>query len=159
MTPNDQIDDFRQNWWDQGGPPCTYPRAPIGANFQYPKPPDLLNLWPPVNPVFQEIYAGGQVKPPAFLTAKDRAEVARELLQLVNLGPAPDYLSKEAVAWAKMHPEDPRVPEALALAVRSTRYGCTDQETGALSKAAFELLHRRYPKSSWTEKTKYWFKG
>jgi hypothetical protein len=158
-TPNNEIDNFRENWWDQGGPPCTYPHAPMGADYQSPNPPDPLSLWPPVNAVFQEIYPGGQVKPPAFLTAADRAEAARELRELVDLGPAPDYLSKQAVAWGKMHPEDPRVPEALALAVKSTRYGCTDQETGALSKAAFELLHRRYPKSSWAEKTKYWFKG
>jgi tetratricopeptide (TPR) repeat protein len=158
-TPNNEIDDYRENWWDEGGPPCTYPRAPLGANYRDTKPPDPLSLWPPVNPVFQEIYPGGQVKPPAFLTAADRAEAARELRQLVDLGSAPDYLSKQAIAWAKAHPEDPRSPEALALAVKSTRFGCTDEQTGALSKAAFELLHRRYPKSSWANETKYWFKG
>jgi hypothetical protein len=46
----------------------------------------------------------------------------------------------------------------LALAVKSTRFGCADQKTGTLSKAAFDLLHSLYPKSSWTDKTKYWFK-
>jgi len=49
------------------------------------------------------------------------------------------------------------VPEALYLAVRSTRYGCTDKETGRLSKTAFELLHSRYPDSEWAKKTKFWF--
>jgi hypothetical protein len=68
-------------------------------------------------------------------------------------------LSREAIAWANAHPQDPRVPEALALAVKSTRFGSTDQQTGELSKAAFELLHRRYPKSTWADETKYWFKG
>jgi hypothetical protein len=158
-TPIEEIDNLRANWWDQGGPPCIYPRAPIGANYQFPKPPDLLNLWPKTGPVLRAIYPGGQVKPPGFLTAKERSEAEQELRQLVNLGPAPNYLSKEVIAWAKTHPGDPRVPEALALAVKSTRYGCTDQETGQFSKAAFDLLHHCYPNSSWAQQTKYWFKG
>jgi hypothetical protein len=28
---------------------------------------------------------------------------------------------------------------------------------GAFSKAAFELLQRRYPTSDWAKKTKYWY--
>ena len=75
-----------------------------------------------------------------------------------NLGPAPDYLPREVIDWAKTHPSDPRVAEALALAVKSTRFGCTDQKTGQFSKQAFDLLHSRYPKSSWAQQTKYWFK-
>jgi len=53
--------------------------------------------------------------------------------------------------------QDPRVPEALHLAVRSTRYGCTDDNTTKFSKQAFQLLHKNYPKSEWAAKTKYWF--
>jgi hypothetical protein len=49
------------------------------------------------------------------------------------------------------------VPEALHIAVTSTRYGCTDKDTGRWSKAAFQLLHKRYPKSEWAKKTPYWF--
>jgi hypothetical protein len=60
--------------------------------------------------------------------------------------------------WARVHPQDPRVPEALHLVVRATRYGCTDDATGAVSRAAFTLLHRHYPKSPWTTKTSLWFK-
>ena len=52
-------------------------------------------------------------------------------------------------------PPDPQVPEALHLAVRATRHGCTDNETSQWSKKAFQLLHRRYPKSEWAVKTKY----
>ncbi len=29
--------------------------------------------------------------------------------------------------------------------------------TGALSKKAFDLLHNRYPNTSWAKNTKYWF--
>jgi hypothetical protein len=52
---------------------------------------------------------------------------------------------------------DERVPEALHLVVRSTRYGCTDAETTKWSEKAFRLLHEHYPKSVWTVKTKYYF--
>ena len=50
---------------------------------------------------------------------------------------------------------DPRLPEALYLAVRSTRIGCTNAETSKVSKAAFDFLHEHYPQSEWTAKTKF----
>ena len=43
----------------------------------------------------------------------------------------------------------------MHLAVRATRYGCTDDETSQWSSKAFQLLRRRYPKSEWAAKTKY----
>jgi hypothetical protein len=163
VTPIDEIDSFRENWWDVGVPPCGLSRGlgilVLQVDSQSGKPPDPLTAWPPVGPVFLGIYPGGKVKPPAFLTAAERAQAEQESKQLVALGAAPDYLSSEAIAWAKTHPGDPRVPEALALAVKSTRFGCTDKDTAQFSKAAFDLLHRRYPKSSWAQMTKYWFKG
>jgi TolA-binding protein len=61
------------------------------------------------------------------------------------------------VNFARAHPDDPRVPEALHLAVRSTRLGCTDDQNTKHSKAAFQLLHRNYPRSDWAAKTKYWY--
>jgi hypothetical protein len=98
------------------------------------------------------------VSSPAFLGAGERAAADRELKQLASLGPAPNYLCVQAVRWASIKPDDPRVPEALHLAVRATRFGCTDAETGKFSKQAFDVLHRKYPRSEWAEKTKYWFK-
>jgi hypothetical protein len=61
------------------------------------------------------------------------------------------------LGWIEKHTDDPRAPEALYLAVRSTRYGPTDPDTSKYSKEAFEFLHRHYPKSPWTLKAKYWF--
>jgi hypothetical protein len=43
--------------------------------------------------------------------------------------------------------------------VRATRYGCGGSKSGEISHAAFRLLHERYPKSEWTARTPYWFKG
>src|SRR6516165_4038690 len=51
-------------------------------------------------------------------------------------------------------PRDPRVPEALHLVVRATRYGQMNTET---SKAAYLLLHNRYRRNPWTSKTPLWF--
>ena len=97
--------------------------------------------------------------PPAFVLDADRASAASEYAQLVAIGTAPDYLASEAVRLARLLPKDPRSPEVLHLAVRSTRYGCTSKATGAQSKAAFTLLHQRYPQSEWAKKTPFWYKG
>jgi hypothetical protein len=95
---------------------------------------------------------------PAFLKPAEVQMAAKESATLSALGPGPNYLCKQTVQWANKNPTDPRAAEALHLAVVSTRYGCTDKETGRWSKAAFDVLHRRYPNSSWAKKTPYWFK-
>jgi hypothetical protein len=95
---------------------------------------------------------------PTFLTAAQKAAANRENASLASFGAAPNYLCREVIAWATTHPSDPRIPEALHLAVKTTRYGCTDKQTGRWSKAAYDLLHRRYPGNTWTKQTPYWFK-
>ena len=96
--------------------------------------------------------------PPEFLKSS-QALANRQAATIHSLGTAPNYLCKVAIEWSEKNPNDPRSPEALHLAVRSTRYGCTNQETGRWSKAAYDLLHRRYPNTVWAKNTKYWFKG
>lgn len=95
---------------------------------------------------------------PEFLKAS-QSVAANEVARLRAIGTGPNFLAQTAIGWATKNPTDPRSPEALHLAVRSTRYGCTDKETGRWSKAAFDLLHRRYPNSTWANATKYWFNG
>jgi len=75
----------------------------------------------------------------------------------VPKGAAPNYIAQQVIQWANRTPDDPRVPEALHLAVTTTRFGCTDENTGRASKAAYDLLHRKYPNTPWAKKTKYWF--
>lgn len=91
-----------------------------------------------------------------WLTSAQRAEGIRES-RIVDALTAPNYLAAAVLARAKTHPDDPRLPEALALTVRAARYSHGDEETGKYSKAAFDLLHSRYPTSSWAQQTKYWF--
>jgi hypothetical protein len=103
------------------------------------------------------LYPDGKASPPRFLNDAEKRAAAQERRKLAALPTAPNYLSAAAIAWAKRSPDDPRVPEALHLAVRTTRYGCVDDRSGPLSKEAFRLLHSRYPKSKWTRNTPYWF--
>lgn len=134
----DEVDSYRDNWW------CL-----AGSNRVIPTEA------PPTDPGSRS----PQRTLPLFLSPVETASAATELAKLNALGVAPNFLARTAVEWANRKPADPRAAEALHLAVTSTRRGCTDDETGRWSKAAFDLLHRRYPRSPWTEKTKYWFKG
>jgi hypothetical protein len=93
-----------------------------------------------------------------FLSPAQREQAVAEWRKLAALPAAPDWLGAQAVAYAHDHTEDPRVPEALYLVVRATRFGCQDAQTGDASKRAFDLLHRRYPNTEWAKKTPYWYK-
>ncbi len=108
--------------------------------------------------------SGTQSKPkvavppaPSWLTPAEREAGEREWRKLSAIGAAPLYFAPAVLDWAKAHPDDPRVPEALHYFVRATRFGCVDNSIGLYSRKAFDLLHRKYPKSEWTKKTPYWF--
>ena len=130
-----EMDSYRDNWW------CAEPPSPFGGYFA-----EGSDSKKP------------QLRTPEFLKVS-QAEAGREVAALQSLGPAPNHLAQAVINWATKNPTDPRVPEALHLAVKSTRYGCTDKETGRWSKAAFDLLRRNYPNSTWAKQTPYWFKG
>lgn len=102
---------------------------------------------------------GTAVFPLPFLTEPERAAARRESTAVQGAGNAPDYLTRRALEEAKKRPDDPRSPEALHLAVRATRFGCSSERTRALSKEAFDLLHAKYRGNPWTARTPYWFGG
>lgn len=135
-TPLDEQDTYRDNWW------CAAALAEPQTNVSDEKNPSV---------------ASGKASP-NFLTATQRATSAREYAVLASFGAAPNYLCRQVIEWATGHPADPRVPEALHLAVKSTRYSCTDKQTGKWSKAAYDFLHQHYPGNAWTKQTPYWFK-
>jgi hypothetical protein len=91
-----------------------------------------------------------------FLTDAERKQGEDEWKALTANGA--DYLTAETVRYVKANTSDPRAAEALALAVRATHLSTTDEQTGALSKQAFDLLHANYPNTSFARNTKYWYK-
>ena len=127
------IDSIRGNWW------CAEDEATKdfsrydNYNFNYPK-----------------VY-------PNFLTNAEKLTAEREHKQIISTGSSATFLARRAVEFANQNPKHPQTPEILHLAVRSTRYGCTDDNTKTYSKQAFDILHKRYSNSPWTKKTPYWF--
>ena len=96
------------------------------------------------------------VAKPVFLSVAQLEAARRERAALVALGDAKSYLGKQTIAWAKSAPEDPRVPEALFIAVQANspyKNGCSgwdhDQQT---RKEAETILRLGYPQSPWTAK-------
>ncbi len=96
-------------------------------------------------------------EPSTVGSAADRAAAAKEAKALAALGAGPTWVANEAARLTKALKSDPRTPEVLHLAVRVTRYGCTDDRTRAASKAAFQALHAHYPQSDWAKKTPYYY--
>ncbi|CAK0756549.1 hypothetical protein CCP4SC76_2790006 [Gammaproteobacteria bacterium] len=92
-----------------------------------------------------------------FLNEQERAIAKQESSRLNALDTAPNYLVRQVMLRFAEHPKDPRLAEAFHLAVRATRYGCKNDDTSPLSKKAFQLLHKQFPNSEWTQETPYWF--
>jgi hypothetical protein len=136
-TPLNERDSYRDNWWCSAvmpAPDATEENKQIAGA----KTSDKLT--------------------PLFLTADQRAIAETQYAGIRAVGATPNYLCRQVIEWATKNPTDPRVPEALHLAVTTTRYGCTDKQTGRWSKAAHDFLHQRYPNNTWTKQTPYWFK-
>jgi hypothetical protein len=142
--PIGKTDSYRDNWW-----------CPLNLDLAASNYDKMATMQEPPAPTTPKKKAAPAY--PEFLTAPDRARATSEWKKLSAIPTAPDYLPAAVLDFAKLEPDDPRLPEALALAVHSTRYGCTDKETAKFSKAAFDLLHKRFPNSEWAKKTKYWY--
>jgi len=134
LTPPLKIDPFRGNWW------CAA---------------DTTKQ--PMNAPLELLYQGSSPEA-QFLTVAQRAAAKQERERLAAAPAAPTLLAREAVTWVEAHPDDPRAPEALHLAVRAGHFACAgDAETDRWVKRAFQLLHLRYPKTEAARRTPYWF--
>jgi hypothetical protein len=142
-TRIDKIDNYRDNWW------C----PDVGAEV------DQVNFekdWRPWRPGLTASVPKDAPSAPPFLTVAQQKDGEAQWQQLAASGPGSRYLTRETLAWAKAKPLDPRVPEALHLAVRSTHYGCSGA-VSKLSHKAFTLLHEKYPNSKWAKATPFWY--
>ena len=93
-----------------------------------------------------------------FLSLQQKHQAVAEARQIADLGSARLLLATAVVAWANDQPNDPRLPEALALTVRMSRYSFPDPAADRLVQKAFEILHQRFPRSTWAKQSPYWFK-
>lgn len=143
-TPLSERDSYRDNWWCED---ITVSSPTLSETEDTTEPTEKS----------EPLVRQAESSTIGFLGDSQREMAKRERTQLVSLGAAPNYLAREVIAWATRTPNDPLVPQALHLAVYSTRYGCTNKESGKWSKEAFQLLQKRYPKSPWAKKTPYWF--
>ena len=133
-----QFDQYHDNWW------C----KPWGGSDES----------QPANPLPLPV--------PPFISPDQLTQAATQYQQLQQLPDSAIVIGQRVIDYANQHPDDSKVPEALALTVRATRYACqnwrsvtsaTQTEYTPVSKAAFEFLHKRYPKSPWAIKTRYYY--
>ena len=95
---------------------------------------------------------------PGFLPSSGIQEAFADRAALEKIPAAQIYFANTVMAFAEAHPDDIRVPEALHKVVGTTRSPmCGSAEMTAMSKRCFNLLHKQYPKSEWTRKTKYYY--
>ena len=158
-TPLAKINDFRDNWWcedvGRGIGVSNFDNELYSANYTQQTSANATNT-----PPGGDSGAPRKNPPPpspTFFSNEQRMQATEEWTRLSQIGTAPNYFGKVVLAWAKAHPDDARVPEALHLVVRSTRYGCTDRDTPRISRQAFDRLHAQYPKSQWAKQTPFWF--
>jgi len=98
--------------------------------------------------------------PTGFLAKTEQSAAVQERNKLNELPGGVAWLGRRAIAYVKEHPADKNGAEALGLTVRATRFGCYLQqpdEQKAVSKEAFQMLHRLYPRSVWTDQTPYYY--
>jgi hypothetical protein len=106
-----RIDHSGDNWWCAGSPePTQSTITGQGSVLQLPEP-------------LHALYSTGAAST-QFLSVTQKNRAREEWLELSKAPAAADYLAAQTVEWARSHCDDPRVPEALHLAVQATRYGC-----------------------------------
>jgi len=142
-----KLDNLQDNWW------CAL--APAATDQSYGT--DYYHIFLKFSSALEDIYPQKKFPSPAFLSPEQCAAADKEHKELEALSGAPNWLGQRALEWTNTHPDDPRVPEALHLVVRAWRYGCAEHSGQNYSKAAYDILHKRYPSSEWTKRTPYWF--
>jgi len=132
VTRFDYADNYRDNWWCQKS----------GLNEF---------LW--FDDDGEPVQRPNAVPDPPFLSPDERQAAKLEAQQLAAVASG-NWLSDILINWAMAHPQDPHSPEALHFAWRAMRFACDG--TTKRSREVVILLHKRYPDSPCTKKTKVW---
>ena len=99
----------------------------------------------------------------AFLSTQAQVTGKKETADLLALTSAEGYLGSQVLEYARAHPSDPDVPEALYLTLRAIRYGCyhgmgagNDKESAdrvaSIARDVGALMRRHYSTNPWTRK-------
>ncbi|PHV05745.1 hypothetical protein CSQ96_18660 [Janthinobacterium sp. BJB412] len=97
-----------------------------------------------------------ELSPPAPETGRADAR-GKEMASLGALPTSTGFVGAHVLQRAAAVPADPDLPWLLHVVVQSTRGGCLDADAKALSKNAFNLLHKRYKGDEWARKTPYFY--
>ncbi|MBS1855240.1 MAG: hypothetical protein JST11_07730 [Acidobacteria bacterium] len=138
-----RIDNYRDNWW-----------CPVDLAVDLDARTNLSDWRQDLPP---RASADAPAWSAAFLSDADRAQAKAEMAKLAATQSGPDYLLRETMRYARAHPTDQRVPEALHYALRSQRYGCVREQTAEAAEQVWRYMWRLYPKSGWTRKSNYHF--
>jgi len=96
------------------------------------------------------------VPSPGFLSAQVVASAKRERTALIAIDDAKSFLGKRVLEWSRQSLDDPRLPEALFIAVRANqeyKYGCGGWQHDEETRMALEkVLREKYPNNPWTVK-------
>jgi hypothetical protein len=140
-----KIDNYRDNWW-----------CPMDIQIEL---DSRANQEDRYYRRYTLLLSSASDVSPDFVVADSSGEANTEFKKLGGLSAATDFLGGIVVPYAESHRDDSRVPEALHNLVRSGRYGCADVNTWKTTRAAFRMLHLRYPRSEWAKRTPTWFKN
>ncbi len=70
----------------------------------------------------------------------------------------PNYFAEIILAYTQSHPNSSRVPEALSLATKMTKYStCKNDDTSKYSKKLYDVLHNKYPSTTWAKQTPFFY--
>lgn len=87
----------------------------------------------------------------------DRARRDAERARLLKMHSATGFVGLHAIAWAETHPADKDEAWLLYVAIQSSKGGCIDPDHTAISKKAWQVLHKRFPRSTWTDQSPYFY--
>ncbi len=163
-TPNpiytalDAYDHNDKNWWCPLEPGRII--SAIRQDYNYAagySPRDEDGKASPYDKLLTEKMAANRetaLKQHPIIKALDESEIA----SLGAMPSAPNTLTNAAISWGKASNGEDGAPEALALAVEATHYGCNwHGGHKAYSKPAQELLKTKFASTQWFKTTPYWY--
>jgi hypothetical protein len=145
VRPVGSVSSFQGRWPD-------WLVAPRGARLQPAEPPAVSG-----DQVCFGLCDSGKFpfRLPDFIAAQaTQAAIERSSFTPGPNVPRVSSVWEELLGYMRDHPRDPRAPEALSWLIHVSHYGTGHNRSGY---RAFNLLHERYPTSTWAKQSKYYY--